>query len=159
MTAIALAFASAVCLATAAITARVALQGMTPMAGSVISLIFSLAPAVPLALILAWDDLVALPPVAYLWLLAVGALNNLGSRTLGLFSIVRLGPSRTIAILGTASVFAAILAIAVGGEQPHPVVLVGTAVVVAGLAVMMGHQHRSGHDYRGAHYLVIASNW
>ena len=142
MVAIALAFAAALCLSSAAIFARVGLasnnSSMTPMAGSLISLVFSLVPAVPLALIFAWDDFVALPAVGIAWLLGLGALNNLGGRTLGLFSIVRLGASRTIAILGTASVFAAIFAVALGGERPHAVVLLGTVVVVAGLAVMLG---------------------
>ena len=53
-------------------------------------------------------------------------------------AVGRIGAARSGAIVGTSAVFASILAITLTGERPHWIVLVGTVVVVAGLAAALG---------------------
>lgn len=128
---------SALSYAAVSIFARLGLQGISPIGSSLITMWFSLLPAAALALLLAWDDLAALPLSALPWLAALAAVNFLVARTLGLVSIDRIGATRSTTIRGTSAVFAAIFAIAITGERPGALVLLGTLVVVVGLAVAL----------------------
>ncbi len=132
--------------ASAAIFARVGMQGIKPLPSTLISLVVSSFPATILALLFALQDIRALPPLAFLWLLGLGAVNFLGGRTQNYLAIARIGASRSSAILGTSAVFAATFAITITGERPHAVVLVGTAGVVVGLGIALGESIRRGWD-------------
>ncbi len=138
MSAIVLSLISALGFGSAAIFARVGMQGVAPIPGTLISVAVSFVPATVLAVAFAYDDLIALPPVAFAWFLGLGAINFLGGRNLSYQAIGTIGAARTSAIMGTAAVFASVFAITVTGERPHAVVLLGTVVVVAGLITTLG---------------------
>ncbi len=108
------------------------------MSSTFISVTVSFIPSIVLALAFALSDIKALPPVAIMSFVGLGAMNFLGGRTFSYQAIGRIGAARTSAILSTAAVFATIFAITLTGERPHAVVLLGTIVVVAGLAVALG---------------------
>ena len=151
MDAIALSLLSGFGFGSAAIFARVGMQGMSPLSSTLLSVIVSFCPTVVLALIFAFSDIKALPAVALFWFFLLGAINFLGGRTSSYQAIGRIGASRTAAVQSTAAVFAAIFAITIIGERPHFVVLLGTLIVVSGLTTALGNSLRNGDgDSRGA---------
>ncbi len=139
MSAIVLALVSGLGFGSAAIFARVGMQGVSPLSSTFISVSVSFLPAIILALVFALSDIKSLPPVAIALFLALGALNFLGGRNFSYQAIGRIGAARASAFLGTAAVFATIFAITLTGERPHVVVLLGTLVVVAGLVAALGN--------------------
>jgi drug/metabolite transporter (DMT)-like permease len=144
MDAIALSLLSGFGFGSAAIFARVGMQGMSPLSGTLLSVIVSFFPTVILALIFAFSDIKALPPEALFFFFLLGVINFLGGRTSSYQAIGRIGASRTAAVQSTAAVFAAIFAITITGERPHFVVLLGTLTVVAGLTTALGNSLRNG---------------
>ena len=150
MDAIALSLLSGFGFGSAAIFARVGMQGMSPLSSTLLSVIVSFCPTVALALIFAFSDIKDLPAVALFWFFLLGVINFLGGRTASYQAIGRIGASRTAAVQSTAAVFAAIFAITITGERPHFVVLLGTLTVVAGLTTALGKSLRHGNgDNRG----------
>tara|TARA_B100000929_G_scaffold132486_1_gene104977 strand:+ start:882 stop:1775 length:894 start_codon:yes stop_codon:yes gene_type:complete len=150
MDSIALSLLSGLGFGSAAIFARVGMQGMSPLSSTLLSVIVSFCPTIVLALIFASSDIKALPAVAVFWFFLLGVINFLGGRTSSYQAIGRIGASRTAAVQSTAAVFAAIFAITIIGERPHFVVLLGTLIVVAGLTTALGNSLRNGdEDNRG----------
>ena len=138
MTAIGLAILALMGFGSAAIFARVGMQRVGPLPVTFISLCFSFLASAMLAVIFALPDFWALPLIVLLWCLMLGAFNFLGGRNLSFLAIGRIGAARAGAIVGTSAVFASILAIALTGERPHWIVILGTLVVVAGLVTALG---------------------
>ncbi len=144
MDAIALSLLSGLGFGSAAIFARVGMQGVSPLPSTLISVVVSFVPSLILALVFALSDFRDLPPIALAWFLLLGAVNFLGGRTQSYQAIGRIGASRAGAILGTSAVFATVFAITLTGERPHFVVLIGTTVVVTGLITALGNSIREG---------------
>ena len=138
MTAIGLALLAIMGFGSAAIFARVGMQRVGALPVTFISLCFSFAASGILAMIFSFSDFAAMPLIVLAWCLMLGAFNFLGGRNLSYLAIGRIGAARAGAIVGTSAVFASILAIAFTGERPHWVVLLGTVVVVSGLAAALG---------------------
>ena len=128
----------------AAILARVGMQGMSPLSSTLLSVVVSFCPTAFLALVFAFTDIKDLPPVALFWFFLLGVVNFLGGRTSSYQAIRRIGASRTAAVQSTAAVFASIFAITLTGERPHFVVLMGTLTVVIGLTTALGNSIREG---------------
>lgn len=144
MLAVGLALLASLGFGSSAIFARLGMRNIPPLASTLISTVASLFLAVPLALLFARSDMLALPAAAFLGFLALGALNFLGGRGLNYLAIDLVGAARSSPFVGAAALFAALFAISLAGERPHPLVLVGTVGVVAGLAVSTGDSFRGG---------------
>ena len=144
MEAIALSLLSGFGFGSAAILARVGMQGMSPLSSTLLSVVVSFCPTLLLALVFALSDIKDLPPVALAWFFLLGVVNCLGGRTSSYQAIGRIGASRTAAVQSTAAVFASIFAITITGERPHFVVLLGTLTVVLGLTAALGNSIRDG---------------
>jgi drug/metabolite transporter (DMT)-like permease len=138
MLAVGLSLLAALGFGSSAIFARVGMQGIKPLPSTLIAAVATFPPILVLTLWFAWPDTRALPAVGFLWLLCLGALNFLGGRALNYLSIDLLGASRSSPFVGTSAVFAAIFAVTLTGEQPHPVVILGTALVFLGLGMATG---------------------
>ena len=138
MTAIGLSFLAIIGFGSATIFARLAMARVGPMPVTFYSLCFSFAASGILAVIFASGDFITLPLIVLAWCVMLGTFNFLGGRNLSYLAVGRIGAARAGAIVGTSAVFASILAITITGERPHWVVLVGTVVVVAGLATALG---------------------
>ena len=150
MEAIVLSLLSGFGFGSAAVLARVGMQGMSPLSSTLLSVVVSFCPTLILALVFALSDIKDLPPVALAWFFLLGVVNFLGGRTCSYQAIGRIGASRTSAVQSTAAVFAAIFAITITGERPHFVVLLGTLTVVLGLCAALGSSIRDGvNDGRG----------
>ncbi len=138
MTAIGLSLLAIMGFGSATIFARLAMARVGPMPVTFYSLCFSFAASGILAVIFASGDFITLPLIVLAWCVMLGTFNFLGGRNLSYLAVGRIGAARAGAIVGTSAVFASILAITITGERPHWVVLVGTVVVVAGLATALG---------------------
>ena len=158
MDAVALSLLSGLGFGSAAIFARVGMQGVSPLPSTLISVVVSFVPSVILGLVFALSDFRDLPPIAILWFFVLGAVNFLGGRTLSFQAIGRIGASRSGAVLGTSAVFATVFAITFTGERPHFLILIGTAVVVTGLIAALGNSIREGMsaDRRAAFGYLMA---
>ena len=148
MDAIALGLLSGFGFGSAAIFARIGMQGMSPLSSTLLSVMVSFVPTVILALIFAFSDIKGLPAVALFWFFLLGVINFLGGRLSSYQAIGRIGASRTAAVQSTAAVFAAIFAITLTGERPHFVVLLGTVIVVLGLTAALGNSIWVWHWWR-----------
>ena len=146
MDAIALSLLSGLGFGSAAIFARIGMQGMSPLSSTLLSVIVSFCPTALLALAFALSDIKALPAVALFWFFLLGAINFLGGRNFSYQAIGRIGASRTAAVLSTSAIFAAIFAITITGEPPPFVLLLGTLVVVLGLTSALGNVFRDGRE-------------
>ena len=144
MLAVGLSLVAALGFSSAAIFARVGMQGVRPLSGVLISVVVSTVPAVLLALIFARSDIRALPVIAIFWFLCLGAVNFIGGRTQNFRAISLVGASRSSAILGTSAVFATVFAMTITGERPHFLVPLGTGAVVIGLVSSTGGSVRHG---------------
>lgn len=138
MVAIGLSFLAIMGFGSATIFARLGMARVGPMPVTFYSLCFSFLASGILAVISVSRDFIALPLIVLAWCLMLGAFNFLGGRNLSYLAVGRIGAARSGAIVGTSAVFASILAITITGERPHWVVLLGTLVVVVGLAAALG---------------------
>lgn len=147
MLAIGLALVAAFGFGSAAIFARIGMQGIKPLPSTLISAVASFIPSMLLALVFAFSDIRSLPAIALLLFLGHGALTFLGGRAQNLLSINFIGASRSSPFIGSGALFAAIFAIIFFGESMHPLVALGTAAVVGGLALSSG-DNLFGKDWR-----------
>lgn len=138
MIAIGLALLSALGFGSAAVFARVGMQGVRPLPSTLISAVASFIPSAVLAVIFAFSDILQLPPIAYLFFLGHGVLTFLSGRAQNHISINLIGASRSSPFLGSTAMFSAIFAIIFFGETLHPVVALGTVGVVSGLVLSGG---------------------
>ena len=144
MTAIGLSLLAIMGFGSATIFARLGMGRVGALPITFISLFFSFAASGILALVFVSSDFVTLPLIVLAWCVMLGAFNFLGGRNLSYLAVGRIGAARAGAIVGTSAVFASILAIVFTGERPHWVVLLGTVVVVAGLATALGRNILGG---------------
>ena len=133
--------------ASTAIFARVGMQGVKPLPATFISVVVSFLPSILLVFVFAMADVRALPWEAYLWLLALGALNFLGGRSQIFLAINLVGAARASVIGGASIVFSTIFAVTLAGESLHPVVLVGIIGVVIGLVVATKESVKEGWSW------------
>ncbi|MFQ6029253.1 MAG: EamA family transporter [Dehalococcoidia bacterium] len=138
MLAIALAISSALGFGSAAIFARLGLQDIRPIPGTLISGVASFLPTLVLALIFALSDLRSLPLIAYVFLLGHGALTYIGGRGQNLLAIDLIGAARSGPFVGSSALFSTLFAATIAGERLHPVVALGTVAVVIGLIFSSG---------------------
>ena len=141
----------------AAVFARLGMQSVRPMPGTLISLVSSTLLAGGLAAAFNGAEIVALPAMAIPWFLGNGILTYMGGRTQQYIAISLIGASRVTPIVGGAALFAAIYAIGltrlgVAGfdERLNWLTGVGTVVVVSGLALTGGNFLRQswGRDWK-----------
>ena len=141
----------------AAIFARVGMQGMSPMPGTLVSLVASTMLAGALALAFDFQAVIALPTIAMVWFLGNGILTYMGGRTQQYVAISLLGASRVTPIIGAAALFSAFYAIVfteigVPGFDEHLTVFIGigTVVVVVGLGLTGGNflKQSWGRDWK-----------
>lgn len=150
MTAIVLSFMAIMGFGSATIFARQGMATVGALPVTLLSLVVSFIASAMLAVVFAPGDFIGLPLLVWAWCIMIGAFNFLGGRNLSYLAVGRIGAARAAAIVGTAAVFASGLAIAFTGERPHWVVLVGTVVVVAGLATALSRNIMESSEGGGA---------
>ena len=92
---------------------------------------------VSLAVIFHLDDIFALTAIAFAWFLLSGFLNFPLGRLLNYTSVSKLGVSKSSPIVGASPLFAALLAVTVGGETLNLPILLGTVLIIGGITFIV----------------------
>lgn len=135
-----LALAAALGFGASAVFARIGLQHMRPTTGAFISLLVGIAVTLTIALVFHFDDILALGGIAFAWLLLSGTLNFPLGRLLNFTSVNKIGVARSAPIVGASPLFAAILAVTLGGESMNLYIFAGTLVIIGGIALIVGQK-------------------
>ena len=138
-----------------AVTVRSGLRrGADPEVGAVVVAGVALAVSAALAVPSAVVDEVRLGD---LWpFLLVGALAPGGSQILFILAVRDAGPSRTAILIGTTPLMSVAIALVLLGEPFRPLLLVGTALVVAGGAALVRERARPEHFRALGAFLALA---
>lgn len=137
MLGIVLAITAALGWGASAIFARLGLQGIKTSTGTLISMLSSVLLVGSLALILNFDDVVHLSPMALLWFGLIGLLNYALGRQFNYSSIRYVGATQASVLFSSSPVFAMVLAVTLLGESVNPAIIIGTLIIVAGLYLVV----------------------
>ena len=116
---------------------RIATQRVPAAATAFFSVSTGLVIAGTLALILHRDAFTDLPLIAFPWFLLLATLHHPLARTLNFTAISMVGTSRAVPFNAISPLFAAVLAIAILGERPSPILYAGTLVVILGMLLVV----------------------
>ena len=144
MTAIALSLLAAICLGGGAVSARGAMPGVHPFTTIVVSLSVGFVGVVAAVLVFDFPHLMEVPKEVWPWILALGATQFVGGRSLGYLAVSSIGASRTALFISAQAPFAAFIAIALTGEALRPLIAVGTVAVVGALLLSSGDSLTQG---------------
>lgn len=131
---------SALGFGTSAIFARLGLQHMRPTTGTLVSLIVGSLVTLTLAFALHSNEIVGLAGIAFLWFLLAGLVNFPLGRLLNFTGVSLVGVSKASPIVGSAPLFATILAVTIGGESISLPILAGTLSIVGGLGLILSQK-------------------
>lgn len=123
-----------------AVLARVGLQYVSPVTGTLVSLLVGIVITTTLALVLNFDEIWALTAIAFGWFLLVGVLNYPLGRLLNFNSVSKVGVARATPVVGASPLFAAALAVTIGGETMTWTIFVGTLAIVGGIALIVSQK-------------------
>ena len=123
-----------------AVLARVGLQYVSPVTGTLVSLLVGIVITTTLALVLNFDEIWALTAIAFGWFLLVGVLNYPLGRLLNCNSVSKVGVARATPVVGASPLFAAALAVTIGGETMTWTIFVGTLAIVGGIALIVSQK-------------------
>ncbi len=141
MIGIVLAIAAACFWSFSAILARLGLEGgIRTSTGTFISALSSLLLLGGLALVINFDDVMALGLAAVLWFALIGIVNYVLGRQFNYLAIGRIGVAKSAPLLASAPLFSFILAVSFLGESVNPALIVGTLTIVGGLYLTVTSQ-------------------
>jgi drug/metabolite transporter (DMT)-like permease len=123
-----------------AVLARIGLQYVRPVTGTLISLIVGILITTILAFVFHYDDIRGLAAIAFAWFLLVGILNYPLGRLLNYTSVSKLGVSKSAPVVGASPLFAAVVAVTFGGETMNLPLFVGTVAIIGGIGLIMGQK-------------------
>jgi drug/metabolite transporter (DMT)-like permease len=122
------------------IFARLGLQHMRTPALTFFSLVAGTVAAMSIAFVLHGGEIMALSPLAFPWFLLAGAIAFSGGRVLNYIGVSLVGVSRATPIVGASPLFAAALAITIGGETMNLLTMLGTASILGGLTLILSQR-------------------
>lgn len=123
-----------------AVFARVGLQHMRATTGTLVSLIIGSIVTLTIAFALHTAEIFALAGVAFLWFAVSGLINFPVGRLFNYMSVSKVGVSKAAPIVGASPVFAAIIAITVGGESINLLIFLGTLGIIGGLGLILSQK-------------------
>jgi len=88
-------------------------------------------------LIINFDDIASLSPMALLWFGLIGLINFVIGRRCSYSAIRRIGATRASSILASAPLIAMIIAITFIGESVNAPIVIGTISIVGGLYLVI----------------------
>ena len=144
MLAIALSLLSAASLGNGAVTGRMGMQGVHPVAVIGVARVVGFVGVAIVDLALNPSDMFQVPPEALPWVVAFGLAQFAVGRSTAYASMSAIGASRVSLFISTQVPFAAFFAIAFTGESLTPLVALGTLAVMAGLLLASGDSITQG---------------
>ena len=144
MVAIVLSLLSAASLGNGAVTGRMGMQGVHPIAVIGVALVVGFVGVTIVELALNPSGVFQVPQEALPWIVAFGLAQFAIGRSTAYASMSAIGASRVSLFISTQVPFAAFFAIAFTGESLTPLVAVGTLAVMAGLLLASGDSITQG---------------
>ena len=141
---ITLALVSAVGFAGSALFARLGLQYVHTTTAVLVSILASLMVVTVVAVPFYLDEILALPVVALFWLFLIGLIHYPMGRFFKYTGVRLAGVARASPLYSTSSLFAVIIAVAVLGESPSLLTLLGTLTIVGGVALVVSQGDAEG---------------
>ena len=86
------------------------------------------------------EEILGLSGVAFLWFLLAGSINFPLGRLLNYTGVSLAGVSKATPIVGASPMFATIMAVTLGGESVNLPILLGTACIVGGIALILSQR-------------------
>ena len=133
---IGLALVAATGFAASALFARLGLQYVRTTTGVLVSIWASLLVVTVVAVPFYFDELLALPVAALFWLFLIGLIHYPMGRFFKYTGVRLAGVARASPLYSTSSLFAVVIAIAVLGESPSLLVLLGTLAIIGGVVLV-----------------------
>jgi uncharacterized membrane protein len=124
----------------AAVFARIGLQHVHSSTATLISVILGSIVSMTIAFSFHWDEIFALSAIAFVWFTLSAFINFVLGRLLNFTSVSLIGVSKATPIVGSSPLFAAALAIAIGGESINLPIAMGTFAIVGGLALILSQR-------------------
>lgn len=123
-----------------AIFARLGLQYLRPTTGTFVSLFVGSVITITLAFIFHFDEILVLSGFAFIWFFLSGLINFPMGRLLNFTAVSLAGVNRATPIIGASPLFAAALALTIGGEDISIGILLGTILITLGLALVLSQR-------------------
>ena len=141
MTGIILAIIAACCWAATAILVRLGLNSsMKASTGTFVSMLSSLLLVGLLAIIIDYEAITSLTPMALLLFGLIGIVTYVLGRQFNYSAIRHIGAVRASPLFGSAPFFALILAISFLGESINVAIVIGTLTIIVGLYLVVTGQ-------------------
>lgn len=137
MLGILLAINAGFCWGAAAIFAGLGLQSIKTSTGTLISLVASVVLVGAAALLVNFEDIVSLSPMALLWFGLIGLTSFVIGRQSNFMAIRYIGVSRATSIFASSPLFSMAIAITLIGERVNTPIVFGTLSIVAGLYLVI----------------------
>ena len=141
---IGLALVAAAGFAASALFARLGLQYVRTTTGVLVSIWASLMVVTIVAVPFYFDDLLGLPAVALFWLFLIGLVHYPMGRFFKYTGVRLAGVARASPLYSTSSLFAVVIAIAILGESPSLLALLGTLAIVVGVVLVASQGDTGG---------------
>ena len=140
MLGVVLGLTSALGFGSSAVFARLGMQHVRSTTATAVSLVVGTAITMAIAFTLHAGEIFALSGVAFAWFLLSAVINFPFGRLLN-FTAVRLaGVARATPIIGSSPMFAAALAVTIGGESMSLPILMGTVSIIGGLVLILSQR-------------------
>lgn len=140
MLGIVLALSAALGFGTSAVLARLGLQHIRPGTSTFVSLVVGTVVMMTLALAIHLDDIRSLAAIAFAWFLLSGFINFVLGRLLNYTGVGIAGVSRATPIVASNPLFAALLAVTLGGETMNAPIAVGTVAIISGMVLVLSQR-------------------
>jgi|FLYL01.1.fsa_nt_gi DME family drug/metabolite transporter len=130
------ALGAAVAWAVSSLVARLGLRAMGSINGTFFSMVSSFFLLLGIAAALDGRALIALPLSALPWLALTGAFNFVLGRLFNYMSLGYIGVARATTLFSASPLFASLLAVVFFQERVTPLLLLGTATIIVGVALV-----------------------
>lgn len=138
----------------ARIFAGIGMEGMKPLHGSVISLVFGWLLALAVCLVFQFNALISVSPIEIVWLSIIGVLSFALGRGLSFLGIKHIGISRSTTVYASYPIFTMALAIPLLGERISLALVLGVLLIIGGLTLLVSERKTGKMVVRGANRLL-----
>ena len=140
MLGVVLGLTSALGFGSAPVFVRLGMQHVRSTTATAVSLVVGTAVTMSIAFSFHAGEIFALSGFAFVWFLLSAVINFPLGRLLNFTSVRLAGVARATPIVGSSPMFAAALAVTIGGESMSLPVLAGTISIIGGLALVLSQR-------------------
>ena len=149
-----LAILAAVGFGVSRVFAGIGLQGIKPLPGTVISLIFGWLLALAVSFVFQFEALISISPAEMGWLALIGVVSFALGRGFTFLGIRHIGASRSTTVYASYPIFTMALAIPLLGERVTTALVIGVLLIIGGLTFLFSEREPEKRVATGANRLL-----